>query len=324
MAHELSIRADGFTEMAFVGKTPWHGLGQELQEDASIEQWQKAAGMDWTINSSPVAFGVGEGQILPDLEIFEGQNVLYRSDTKMPLSVVSDRYKPVQPLEVLEFFRDLVEENGFKIHTAGTLRGGKRMWALAETGKYGEVCKGDGVGGFLLLSTSCDRTLATTARFTTVRVVCNNTLSMAMANTANTISFSHIQKFDHEAVKAKLAMSVDSFGGFMQMAKYLQSQQMNVVASENFLKKLISGVSQIKDPDYDVRNNRAFKKILDLFDSEAKGLNLVGHTKWGMLNAVTEYYDHHNPARSNDARLDSAWFGTGESIKNKATELLLV
>ena len=91
MAHELSIRADGFTEMAFVGKTPWHGLGQELQEDASIEQWQKAAGMDWTINSSPVAFGVGEGQILPDLEIFEGQNVLYRSDTKMPLSVVSDR-----------------------------------------------------------------------------------------------------------------------------------------------------------------------------------------------------------------------------------------
>jgi len=321
MAHELTI-TNGTAEMAFIGETPWHGLGQELQEGASIEQWQKAAGMDWTIESAPVQFYADESGYATN--VFEGQNVLYRSDNEMPLSVVSDRYKAVQPKEVLEFFRDLVDENGFKIHTAGTLRGGKRMWALAETGKYGEVCKGDGVGGFLLLSTSCDRTLATTARFTTVRVVCNNTLSMAMANTANNVSFSHIQQFDHEAVKAKLALTVDSFGGFMQMAKYLQSQQMNVAASETFLKNLISNVSQIKDHDYDIRKNRAFKKILDLFDSEAKGLSLVGHTKWGMLNAVTEYYDHHNPARSNDARLDSAWFGTGEAIKNKATELLLV
>jgi len=324
MAHELTERSNGFVEMAFVGETPWHGLGQELKQDASIEQWQVAAGMDWTIQSTPVHYETLDDNEHHNLETFEGQNVLYRSDNKMALSVVSDRYKSVQPKEVLEFFRDLVEENGFKIHTAGTLRGGKRMWALAETGKFGEVCEGDGVGGFLLLSTSCDRTLATTARFTTVRVVCNNTLSIAQSSKANTVSFSHIQQFDHEAVKAKLGSAVESFGSFMDMAKHLQSQQLGALASENFLKNLLLNVSQIKEPNYDMTKNRAYKKIISLFDCEAKGLSLVGHTKWGMLNAVTEYFDHHAPSRTNDARLDSAWFGTGEIIKNKATELLLV
>ena len=319
MAHEITQREDGFNEMAFVGATPWHGLGQVLQEDASIEEWQIAAGMDWTVNSSHTQF-VANG----NNQIYAGQNVLYRSDNNYPLSIVSDRYNPVQPKEVLEFFRDLVDENGFKIHTAGTLQGGKKLWALAETGKFAEVCKGDGVGGFLLLSTSCDRTLATTARFTTVRVVCNNTLTAAVNRNQNTISFSHIQKFDHLAVKQKLGNAVESFGSFMLMAQVLQRQQMNSIQSSEFVKALVADVSQIKDPEYDLTKNRAYRKILSLFDCEAKGLSLVGHTKWGMLNAVTEYVDHHNPSRSSDSRLNSAWFGSGDRLKSKAVELLTV
>jgi len=319
MAHEITQREDGFNEMAFVGATPWHGLGQVLQEDASIEEWQIAAGMDWTVNSSPTQF-VANG----NNQIYAGQNVLYRSDNNYPLSIVSDRYNPVQPKEVLEFFRDLVDENGFKIHTAGTLQGGKKLWALAETGKFAEVCKGDGVGGFLLLSTSCDRTLATTARFTTVRVVCNNTLTAAVGRNQNTVSFSHISKFDHLAVKQKLGNAVESFGSFMLMAQVLQRQQMNSIQSSEFVKALVADVSQIKDPEYDLTKNRAYRKILSLFDCEAKGLSLVGHTKWGMLNAVTEYVDHHNPSRSSDSRLNSAWFGSGDRLKSKAVELLTV
>jgi phage/plasmid-like protein (TIGR03299 family) len=318
MAHELTI-TNGKAEMAFVGETPWHGLGQQLKEDSTIEDWQFQAGMDWTINTAPVQYFAGDSQ---NVFSFNGQNVLYRSDNKMPLSVVSNRYKPVQPKEVLEFFRDLVAENGFKIHTAGTLRGGKRMWALAETGKFGEVCKGDGIGGFLLLSTSCDRTLATTARFTTVRVVCNNTLTAAVNyDVAHKVSFSHIQKFNHEVVKEKLCSAVESFGSFMEMAKVLQKQKMNIPLAKQFVAKLVAPMSQVKEGD--IENNRAYKKIMALFDQEAKGIELVGNTKWGMLNAVTEYVDHHNPSRNQDARLDSAWFGTGDRMKARAVELLV-
>ena len=315
MAHELTI-TNGKAEMAFIGETPWHGLGQELQQSASFDEWQIAAGMDWEIQSSPVKFDCSA--TYP--RSFTGKNVLYRSDTNAPLSIVTNRYKVVQPVEVLHFFKSLVEENGFKLHTAGTLFGGKRMWALAETGNFGEVSKNDGVGGFLLLSTSCDKSIATTARFTTVRVVCNNTLSWATESNANMVSFSHLQKFDHETVKAKLASSVAAFGSFMEMAQFLKKQKMTQVAVDTFLFNLLK---QPEQSCQEVADTKPFKKILNLFEGESKGFELAGTTGWGMLNAVTEYYDHHATGRSQDSKLNSTWFGEGNKVKNKAVELLL-
>jgi phage/plasmid-like protein (TIGR03299 family) len=324
MAHELTIRENGYAEMAFVGATPWHGLGQELAQDADMETWRKAAGMDWTIQSAPVHYEYADDNMHHNLLTFKGQNVLYRSDNHMPLSVVTDRYKPVQPYEVLEFFDALVKESGFRLHTAGTLFGGKRMWALAETGRFGEVSDGDGVGGFLLLSTSADRTLSTTARFTTVRVVCNNTLSMATTDKSHCVSFTHARKFDHDLMRAKLGKAVENFGAFMEMAKVLQKQKMNVHGAEDFITNLLLTHVQWGDDlaIENVRKSKGFTKILDLFEGAGKGWELTGYTKWGMLNAVTEYYDHHIPTRTADARLNSTWFGTGDSIKQKAINLL--
>lgn len=321
MAHELTTRLDGYTEMAFVGNTPWHGLGQELQQDASIEQWRVAAGMDWDIQSAPVRFE--PDGVNGDLVRMQGQNVLYRSDTHAPLSVVSDRYKPVQPREVLDFFKDLVEESGFRLHTAGTLFGGKRLWALAETGRFAEVTQGDGIGGFLLLSTSADKSLATTARFTSVRVVCNNTLSMATANNDHCVSFTHAREFDHNLMKAKLGRAVQSFDGFMMMAKFMQQQRIAESQAKNFVRQIVLNAEQFTNLDYNYEKNRQFAKIMDLFRGEGKGADMVGDTKWGLLNAVTEYYDHHHPARTDDARLNNAWFGSGDSVKAKAIEVLL-
>ena len=329
MAHELTIRQDGYAEMAFVGETPWHGLGQELEAGADMAAWRKAAGMDWVIESAPVCYTTAdfdnntEQYINEARHTFPSRNVLYRSDTKAPLSVVSDRYKPVQPVEVLEFFNDLVTESGFRLHTAGTLFGGKRLWALAETGKFGEVSKGDGIGGFLLLSTSADKSLATTARFTSVRVVCNNTLGMATANDSSMVSFTHAREFDHEAMKAKLGKAVESFGAFMEMAKFLRKQRLSGSNAIEFVRKLVLTPEHHANNEYNYNKHRGFSKIMDLFEGEAKGAELVEDSKWGMLNAVTEYYDHHLPARTNDARLNSAWFGTSDAFKAKAVDLLL-
>lgn len=327
MAHLITIRENGFAETAFVGETPWHGLGQAIEQDASIETWAVQAGMDWTVEKAPVIYRIEDDHLKGNIETFEGQNVLYRSDTKAPLSVVSDRYHAVQPRAVLEFFRNLVDVGGFKIQVAGTLQGGKKLWALAETGRYADVAKDDTVGGYLLLSTSCDRSLATTARFTSIRVVCNNTLQMALrkSQSQGVVSFTHLSRFDPVALQSKLMGAVGSFGTFMEMANHLQSQQMNAKAAEAFLAALIAPISQVKASAgqvVDITKNRTYAKILSLFDGEAKGSEMVGHTKWGMLNAVTEYYDHHLPSRSNDTRLDSAWFGKGDRVKNNALELL--
>lgn len=321
MAHEITIRQDGYAEMAFVGQTPWHGLGQALEQGADMETWKKAAGLDWTLESAPVRYTDSNGneQVMPD------RNILHRSDTGAAMSVVSNRYKPVQPHEVLEFFHELVTESGFRLHTAGTLFGGKRMWALAETGRYGEISKGDGVGGFLLLSTSCDKSLSTTARFTSVRVVCNNTLGMATARGANSVSFTHARHFDHDLMRNKLGAAVESFGAFMEMGKVLRKQKMSVQAAEQFVINLFAtetDAAKKAEEAKEITETRGYAKIISLFDGCAKGSDMAGHTKWGMLNAVTEYYDHHIPSRTNDARLNSTWFGSNNNIKNKAVMLL--
>lgn len=180
MAHLLQ-------SMAYVGETPWHNLGQQLEPKQPIEVWAREAGMDWTIRSSPVRYMASdaEGQsefstLMGDFMEFPEQHVLYRSDTKAPLSVVSGRYQVVQPREVLEFYRDLTEVSGYELETAGVLKAGKKFWALARTGKESTLKGNDVVKGYLLLATSCDGSLATTATPTTVRVVCNNTLSIAL------------------------------------------------------------------------------------------------------------------------------------------------
>jgi phage/plasmid-like protein (TIGR03299 family) len=320
MAHQITIRADGFAEMAFVGDTPWHGLGQELDPNAGMDAWRKAAGMDWTIESTPVTYAPNNYDAITFPERF----VQYRSDTLAPLSVVSARYKPVQPSQVLEFFHELAQEHGFKLHTAGTLFGGKRLWALAETGKFAEVSKDDGIGGFLLLSTSCDKSLATTARFTSVRVVCNNTLSFA-TQSSDYVSFTHLTQWDSSKMHDRIAQQVESFGAFMEMAKHLKKQKCDAAAAQEFLKQILFTPKELQTLEpTSIEKYRPYNRILELFYGEAKGWQLDGvrGTKWGLLNSITEYLDHHSPARSDDARLNSAWFGGGDAIKSKAVELL--
>ncbi len=165
--------------MAYTGQKPWHGLGNKLPTDQSIEAWKQSAGMDWKIEDSEVRFITGQNGV-GMINAFPEQKVLYRSDTKAPLAVVSKRFRVVQPGEILEFYRDLTEVGGFELETAGVLREGRKFWALAKTGQSTLLKGRDRVDGYLLLATACDGTLATTAQFTSVRVVCNNTLAIAL------------------------------------------------------------------------------------------------------------------------------------------------
>ena len=97
----------------------------------------------------------------------------------------------MQPHDVLGFYRDLVSVSGFELETAGVLKGGKKLWALARTGDEMMLSGMDQVKGYLLLATSCDGSLATTAQFTSIRVVCNNTLQMAVGDNLGAVRVPH-------------------------------------------------------------------------------------------------------------------------------------
>lgn len=319
MAHELASGND----IAYIGTTPWHGLGNKLPKNQPIEVWQKAAGMDFEIKQAEVLFNAAnENGNMLNLRSNKEATVLYRSDNCEPLSVVSKRYKVVQPKDVLGFYRDLVSVSGFELETAGVLKGGKKLWALARTGQETMLSGLDKVKGYLLLATSCDGSLATTAQFTSIRVVCNNTLQMAVGDNLGAVRVPHSTIFDPVAVKQSLGLGVTAWDEFSKSIKAMSNRPVNKFESMNYL------VDVLGDPSLPLNeqpNQKAIQSVYALFAGEGRGSKMpsASGTVWGLVNGVTEYVDTHRRARNQDYRLDSAWFGQGAQIKQKGLQAAL-
>ena len=342
MAHQIE-------NMAYVGETPWHGLGNVLSPNQPIEVWAQQAGMDWQIESSNVSY-IAENQykqriIMP----FEEQRVLYRSDTHAALSVVSQRYQEVQPREILEFYRDLTEQSGFELETAGVLKGGKKFWALARTGQSTALKGKDVSNGYILLATACDGTLATTAQFTSIRVVCNNTLAIALKgqnSSAGVVKVPHSTKFDAGKVKQQLGISVRAWNEHMYEMKQLSQRKVTQQEAATYFDVVFNNTSlssieqdegiiqyyrnvavnaQSKRENKTEPNGRAMSKVMSMFNGQGRGAELSSakDTAYGLLCSITEFADHERRAMSQDHRLDSAWFGAGAGLKQRGLEQAL-
>jgi phage/plasmid-like protein (TIGR03299 family) len=319
----------GRAAIAYTGTTPWHGLGQVLTPNSTIEQWTQEAGLGYTVLESAVEYStpaVSGHQVWPD------RKVLHRSDTGAPLAVVSKDYKTVQPAEVMGFFQKLLDLGGFQMETAGALSQGRRVWALASVGNGAEVVDGDVVKPYLLLGTSYDGTMATIAKFTAIRVVCNNTITPAVNSTSDEINKGYIksavrvlhsERFDADAVRMQLGIVANQFERFMVESRKLAHVNMSFSDADLFVKELLKPYHTGK---LDIVNTRAYKRVIELFEGRSIGSDLlrsagVSASRWEMLNAVTQLVDHER-GRSDNTRLESAWFGTGSAIKNRALELL--
>lgn len=309
--------------MGYVGAAPWHGLGNALLAGQPIDVWARQAGMDWEIREAPVCFMAKGSDRLNSILHSPEHKVLYRSDTHAPLSVVSQRFKVVQPSDILEFYRDLTELSGFELETAGILRGGRKMWALAKTGQSSALKDNDVTKGYVLLATACDGTLATTAQFTSIRVVCNNTLAIALAGNTGAVKVPHSTAFDPQAVKQQLGISVSAWDTFMYRVKELSERAVNQEEAMRFF----SGVFTTPEKTGPGQaSERTVSQAMALFGGDARGAELSSAkgTAYGLLNAVTAYVDYARRAKSPDHRLDSAWFGQGARLKQRALDHALL
>jgi phage/plasmid-like protein (TIGR03299 family) len=328
MAHELTQREDGTVEMAYAGETPWHGLGNELEHGAPIEAWIAAAGMDWSILRARVRYAISkaDSDSPTSYRSFDGRCVLLRSDSKDPLGLVSDEYRPVQPREVLEFFRDLTGAAGFTLETAGTLFGGRRMWALASIGVDASILDPrDKMKAHLLLSTACDGSMATEGRYCTTRVVCNNTLTFAREEGAPKVKVNHKTRFDASSVKAELGIEA-AYSTFDRTIADMRKLAATPVKPAG----MVALTATLLHPDFAGLDAEKRDKVLRskqvetigrlAIDGAAMGSEFNGArgTAWGWLNSVTEYVDHAARAQSVDNRLNSAWFGKGNELKERA------
>ena len=318
MSHELTTRADGRVEFAYLASdgTPWHGLGQALEDGTSLDAWREAAGMNWKIKRGIVRYNTefNGGQVeLPD------QHVLFRSDNKAPLGVVSKRYQVVQPGDVVEFFRDIAKAGGLELSAAGTIYGGKRFWATAKIGEAAPASVADKIGGYILISTSADGSLATEVRRTTVRTVCKNTLQMAMADAKASIKVTHRSVFDPDSVKEFMGLNTAAWDSF----RHTVTRLANIEMLED---EAVEMTAQVFGGGEKVRETAGYKKVLSLFNGAGMGSTLDGvmGTRWGFLNAVTEYADHHVRARTDENRFVASQWGAGADLKARTLELLSV
>jgi len=318
MSAEITIRTDGKAEFAYAGEAAWHGLGNQLTDGASIEDWVVEAGLTWEVFQSPVQYTSHEGQ-----HFFDNKRVLFRSDTKEPMSIVGKDYKIVQPIDVLEFFRDLTALHGMKLSAAGSLFGGKRFWATAEIGKSFEAVSKDHVNGFLLLVTSIDGTLATTAKLTSTRTVCNNTLTVALNdNSKRVVKKSHRVEWDATQVKMDMGLIDESWEKFASSIKKLAETEVSDKFVQDYFQKkfYMDGVLAEDQPTGRIKEVAA---LLDRYKSGA-GARYSNGTAWGVVNAATDLFTHGNGRKRDQSHMFwQSHFGRAEKIKNEVLEDML-
>jgi phage/plasmid-like protein (TIGR03299 family) len=214
----------------------------------------------------------------------------------------------------------LVKAGGFELETAGVLKGGRKLWALARTGQESALRGGDTVKAYLLLATSCDGSLCTTAQFTSVRVVCNNTLQMATGDSKGAVKVPHSTQFDAAAVKNALGLGLSSWDSFMRSLKELSQRPVSRSEADAYFRTVLGEPLADDGNPSALEPSRTLQQVLSLYQGTGLGSTLSSsrNTAWGLVNAMTEFVDHRRRARNQDYRLDSAWFGQGAQLKQQA------
>jgi phage/plasmid-like protein (TIGR03299 family) len=319
MAHNLTINEQGEAEM-FSGQsiTPWHKLGTIVSGLLTAKEAILAAKLNWNVSLQPVNVG---SQIATDYK------AIVRDDNQKVLSILGNRYFPIQNNEAFEFFDEIIGAGQAVYDTAGSLNGGKRVWIMAKLkgSLFIHTRPDDKIDKNVLLVTSHDGSSSLMMQIVSTRVVCQNTLSVALSDATNQIKIRHTRNYEGKKADAMKALNLcngyfDNLQGVLNM---LDAQSFSAKDVESFTERLVESKKDDEQDSTRTKNIRA--EIADLFSS---GIGNLGRTKWDMLNAVTEYCDKHRTTHGQDeaskeeSRFSSSMFGSGATLKAKAFQLL--
>ena len=314
MAHELEI-VNGVAQMAYAGETPWHGLGAQVSNDLTPVQMMDKAGLNWSVEKENLVTVSGKP--------IAGKQALIRSTDGKVLDVVGDDWNPVQNEEAFQFFSEYVLAGDMEMNTAGSLKGGRNVWALAKVKESFTILGEDQVDSYLLFSNPHQYGKAIDVRFTPIRVVCNNTLTMSLNSASkNQVKLNHRSVFDADTVKTTLGIAHEKFGKYKEMAEFLASKKFSVESLIKYYNDVFphtynkdKGTSITKADDL----TKTAKAAMEVLHTQP-GANLGEGTWWQAFNSVT-YLTDHKMGRSADTRMESAWFGINQARKVKAANL---
>lgn len=306
MAHNIET-------MAYSGETPWHSLGKEVPQDLSPEQMLVAADLDWKVNKTP-AFVRVDGE-----ELMTGKSALVRSTDNTILDVVSNEWLPVQNHTAFEFFNDFVHAGDMEMHTAGSLKNGQLVWALAKVKDSFDLFGGDKVDSYLMFTNPHKFGQSIDVRFTPIRVVCNNTLTLALTHKSkNFVKCTHKTEFDPEQVKMALGIASEQLLKYKSMAKFLGTHKAKAVDVKDYFKEMFPVIKQFGKDTAIKEQSKNAQAALTVLETQP-GAEFAKGTWWPAFNAVTYMVDH-VVGNTQEGRLTSAWFGPNRQLKIKALE----
>lgn len=310
MAHEVET-------MAYAGELPWHGLGTKVSNDLTPFQMQQKAGLDWAVEKVDAYVTIGDKQIKT------GQQALVRTSDQTILTNVGANWNPVQNTEAFEFFSEFVLSGDMEMHTAGSLKNGQIVWALAKVNESFDVFGDDRVDAYMLFSNPHQYGRSIDIRFTPIRVVCNNTLTMALDSASTQqVKVGHRKVFDADEVKSTLGIAHEKFATYKEMAQFLGSKRFSVEGLIQYYNEIFPSTSRKEGEKTPVKvyddMSRGAKMCYDALEVQP-GAQYAEGSWWQALNSVTYFTDHHQ-GRNAENRLHSQWFGFNQTRKVKAAE----
>ena len=339
MAHNLNYNDKTQKHSFFsVQQKAWHNLGQIVQDYPTSKEALEFAGLDYTVEKRPVFTYDTENFkanpdtdiVIPELEV-PGYFATMRTDTDQVLGLVGRDYKIVQNVDAFSFFDSIVGGDGIMYETAGALGNGERIFITAKLPDYIKVGREDLIEKYLFLTTSHDGYGSITAAFTPIRIVCNNTLNMALRNCTNTIKIRHTQSAQDRLKEAHKVMGISN-----KLAEELDgifNQWAKVRITDSEVKKLIQ-LAMV--PNKEVLRNiqtgnlddlsSCFKNICDTayeyaMTSPSQQTETTKGTLFGAYNSISGYFQNVRTYKNEEAKFKSIMYGTGLLRTQTAFEL---
>ena len=300
--------------MAYAGEVPWHGLGVPVSNDLTPVQMMDKAGLNWNVREVE-SFVEFDGK-----RIATGQKSLVRETDGKILTNVGADWNPVQNETAFEFFNDFVMNGEMEMHTAGSLKGGQMVWALAKVGESFELFGDDKIDSYLLFSNPHQYGKSIDVRFTPIRVVCNNTLTFSLnSKKDNSVKVGHRTQFDPESVKESLGVAKSQLNTYKDMAEFLGSKRFTTDSLIEYYNSVFPRTAdkRVQGKALSVETlSRNAKLAYDALEQQP-GSKYAEGSWWQAFNSVT-YITDHVQGRNADNRLYSSWYGPNQSRKANA------
>jgi len=298
---------------AFVDSSPW-GIGKKVPTDLTPKQMMKAASVDWTVRTVPAYVEIG------GKKIESGTQALVRDSDDKILDMISDDWIPHQNEDAFEFFNDFIAKGDMEMDTAGSLKGGKLVWALAKVKDSSfELFGGkDRVDSYMLFTNPHMYGRSIDVRFVPIRVTCNNSLALALKEgKKNVVKVSHRREFDSDEVKLTLGMAADHLESYKEAAEFLSTKRFNHESMEEYFKRVFPFMTG--DPEKKNNLSRNATSAIEDHLQTQPGAELGEGTYWQLFNTVT-YMTDHVVGRTEDSRMSSSWYGANKGLKIRALE----